>query len=162
VCLFAVWLLLVWPLDAAAGGLRGEDVAAGAVVALLCVVVMRRLAERGFRPWLNPMRYVWLVVYGVVLAASIVKANVDVAYRVLHPAMPIRPGIVKVRTRLRSASAITVLANSVTLTPGTLTVSATADGVLYIHWIWVRTTDVEEASRRIIGMFEWFIMRIWE
>jgi len=162
IALWAVWCLLVWPLDRAAGRVDGQSIAAGAVAALLTTVVMRHSGVQGFRLWLNPLRYVWLAAYLVVLAWAIVKANLDVAWRVLHPAMPIRPGIVKVRTKLRKPSAITVLANSVTLTPGTLTVSATEDGVLYVHWIWVRSTDVEEASRRIIGQFEWFIKRIWE
>ena len=47
-----------------------------------------------------------------------IKANLDVAYRVLHPAMPIRPGIVKVKTTLKSELAKTLLANSITMTPG--------------------------------------------
>ena len=160
--LFVIWFLLVWPLEPAGGGMRTQDIVAGGVAALLSAFVMRHAAAQGFRPWLNPARYFWLAVYLVAMAYWIVKANVDVAWRVLHPAMPIRPGIVKVRTSLKTASAITALANSVTLTPGTLTVSATEDGVLYVHCIWVHSTDVAESSRRIIGQFEWFIKRIWE
>jgi multicomponent Na+:H+ antiporter subunit E len=86
----------------------------------------------------------------------------DVVYRVIHPAMPIRPGIVKVKTSLKSDSARTALANSITLTPGTMTVDITDDGYLYIHWINVRTTDVEEASRKIVTPFEWFLAKIFD
>ena len=90
------------------------------------------------------------------------KANLDVVYRALHPQMPIHPGIVKIKTNLKSDSAITALANSITLTPGTLTVDVTEDGYLYIHWINVKSTDVEEASKLIAGKFEFFIERIFE
>lgn len=162
VALFAVWVLLTWPLKPVCGGFDGQDIAAGAIVAVVGTVVMRKTGAQGFRVWANPMRYFWLAAYVLYLAYSIVKANLDVAYRVLHPAMPIRPGIVKVRTGLKTASAITALANSVTLTPGTLTVNASADGVLYVHCIWVHSTDMEDASRRIVSRFEWFIKRIWE
>jgi len=98
----------------------------------------------------------------VVLAYYIIKANFDVAYRVLHPAMPIHPGIVKVKTSLTSLAAITVLSNSITLTPGTLTVNALENGVLYVHWINVKSTDIDEATKQIVSHFEWFLKRIFE
>ncbi|MBM4141980.1 MAG: cation:proton antiporter [Lentisphaerae bacterium] len=158
---FAVWIVLVWPPRDETGALRLADLSAGALAALLAAAVMREFTFEKTRGLLDPRRYLWLAAYGVVLLFYIVKANFDVAYRVLHPAMPIRPGIVKVRTSLRSASAITALANSITLTPGTLTVEATADGWLYVHWIHVTTTDPEEAARHIVSRFEWFISRIF-
>ena len=92
----------------------------------------------------------------------VMKANLDVVYRALHPQMPIHPGIVKIKTNLKSDSAITALANSITLTPGTLTVDVTEDGYLYVHWINVKSTDVDEASRLIAQKFEFFIERIFE
>jgi multicomponent Na+:H+ antiporter subunit E len=92
----------------------------------------------------------------------VVRANVDLAYRVLHPAMPIRPGIVRARTRLHTASARTLLANCITLTPGTLTIDIAVDGTFYVHWINVGSVDDEEATKAILGRFEWFIGRILE
>jgi multicomponent Na+:H+ antiporter subunit E len=89
------------------------------------------------------------------------KANVDVAYRVLHPRMPIRPGIVKIRTRIKSEAGRVFLANSITLTPGTLSVDLSGD-VLYIHWIYVRETDMGKATEAIIGRFESLIMKIFD
>jgi multicomponent Na+:H+ antiporter subunit E len=89
-------------------------------------------------------------------------ANLDVAYRALHPKMPINPGIVKIKTNLKTDSAITALANSITLTPGTMTVDVTDDGYLYIHWINVKSEDIEEATRIISQNFEWFIKKIFE
>ena len=68
----------------------------------------------------------------------------------------------KVKTRLTSESGRTALANSITLTPGTMTVDITADGYLYIHWINVTATDVEEASRRIVAQFERYLSKIFD
>lgn len=89
-------------------------------------------------------------------------ANFDVAYRVLHPALPIEPGIVKVKTTLTNTTAKVALANSITLTPSTLSVEMTDDGYLYVHWIKVRTTDVEEATEMIIRKFEKVLKEIFE
>ena len=76
--------------------------------------------------------------------------------------MPISPGIVKIKTNLTTDSGITALANSITLTPGTLTVDITDDGFLYIHWINVKSDDVEQATKLISQKFEWFLKKIFE
>lgn len=158
---FVVWIVLVWPF-APETGVRGQEVVVGLAVALIVALVMREVPAEKLHKGIHPVRYFWLFVYLFVLAYYVVKANFDVVYRLLHPEMPIRPGIVKVRTKLRSPTAITALANSITLTPGTLSVNATEDGVFYVHWINVKTTDEEEAARYITQRFEWFIKRIFE
>ena len=76
--------------------------------------------------------------------------------------MPILPGVVRVKTRLQSPAARTVLGNSITLCPGTLTVDIGEDGTMEVHWIYVRSLDEQEAARQIIGRFEWFLERIFE
>ncbi len=91
------------------------------------------------------------------------KANLDVAYRVLHPQLPIYPGIVKVRTKLTTDTALTFLANSITLTPGTMSVDIDKDnGILYIHWIDVKTKDVESATKIIVDRFEKVLKKIFD
>ena len=157
-----LWLLLTWPVDRATGGLRMQEVVAGVVVAAVVALVMREVGVGPYGRWLDPRRYFWGAAYMVVFVYYVMKANVDVAYRVLHPAMPIHPGIVKVKTKLKSPEARTALANSITLTPGTLTVDITDDGYLYIHWINVRATGIQEATEQILGRFEWFIAKILE
>ena len=158
-CLF--WVLLTWPAEPP-GRAYLQDVSVGLAVALLVTWAMGETAGEGTARWLEPQRYAWGVVYLFVLAAYVVKANVDVAFRVLHPGMPIRPGIVRVKTRLRRPAARTMLGNSITLCPGTLTVDIWEDGTMMVHWIYVRSLDEEEAGRQIIGPFEWFIERIFE
>jgi len=107
-------------------------------------------------------RYLWFLYYIPVFFYYCVKANLDVVYRVLHPKMPINPGIVKVRTKLKSESAITALCNSITLTPGTLSVDLTDDGYIYIHWINVTSQDTKKATEEIVTKFEKILERIFE
>ena len=63
-----------------------------------------------------------MLLYAFVFLFEMAKANLQVAYLVLHPKMPIHPGIVRVKTGIQSELGRTFLANSITLTPGTLTV----------------------------------------
>lgn len=70
--------------------------------------------------------------YLVWLVYSIAQANLQVAYVVLHPKLPIEPGLLRFRTRLRSKVGHILLANSITLTPGTITVDLT-EGTYLVH-----------------------------
>jgi multicomponent Na+:H+ antiporter subunit E len=158
---FVMWLVLAWPFGEGQGFATGVLVQA-AVVALVVALVMREMTTQRFSRWLNPMRIFWLLVYLCVMTYNIVRANFDVAYRVLHPGFAIKPGVVKVKTTLASASAITALANSITLTPGTHTIEALSDGTLYVHWLVVKTTDMDIASKMIVGRYEWVLRRIFE
>jgi multicomponent Na+:H+ antiporter subunit E len=87
-------------------------------------------------------------------------SNLDVARRVLTPSLPINPGIVKIKTKLTTNFSKMVLANSITLTPGTLTVDI-VDDTLYIHWIDVKTTNPEEAFKEIAEQFEKILLKIF-
>ncbi|MBU1146772.1 MAG: Na+/H+ antiporter subunit E [Candidatus Omnitrophica bacterium] len=111
----------------------------------------------------HPGRYIWFLYYVPIFIWECFKANIDVAYRVLHPDLPIHPGIVKVKTILKSDAALTFLANSITLTPGTLTVDIDKEnGYLYVHWIEVRHKDIEKATKAIVERFESILKRIFE
>ncbi len=68
------------------------------------------------------------------LIYQIVLANIDVAKRALSPSMPIDPRVVTFKTILKSDMARTALANSITLTPGTVTIDI-VDDVFYVHAI---------------------------
>ena len=160
---FVLWLLLVWPFgDGTHGSLvRIPDAAAGLTAALLIALVMRPKNMEPIRAQPTPARCFWFVVYLFALAGHVVMANLDVAYRVLHPAMPLRPGIVRVTTNLRSPAGITMLANSITLTPGTLTVDADEEGILYVHWIHIADTDIQHETERIVSRFERLLSRVF-
>ncbi|MDJ0869571.1 MAG: Na+/H+ antiporter subunit E [Myxococcota bacterium] len=157
-----LWLLLAWPVDSHTGQVDASAVVVGLVVALGVSASSGSAAAPRLARWLDPRRYLWAVVYLGVFLWHVVLANLDVAYRVLHPRLPIQPGIVKVRTALRSPAARTLLANSITLTPGTLTVELSREGWLYVHWLNVRATDPEQAHARIGARFERILGRIFE
>lgn len=75
--------------------------------------------------------------------------------------MPIRPGIVKIRTTLKSDFARTLLANSITMTPGTITVDIIGDE-FYVHWIFIRSDDPATYTRMVTGRFEEYIKKFAE
>ena len=117
------------------------------------------------RPYVfkHVQRYLWFLYYIPLFAWECFKANIDVAYRVIHPSCPIHPGIVSVKTSLKSDTALTFLANSITLTPGTLTVDIDKErGILYVHWINVTTCDRKEATKRIVYRFENILKMIFD
>ena len=148
-------MALTWSVDS-------QVVIAGLIAAAIVAVLFCEVLPTEYRVLISPVRLFWFLVYLPVFFYYVMKANLDVVYRALHPAMPINPGIVKIKTNLKTQAGITALANSITLTPGTLTVDLTDDGFLYIHWINVKATDVEQASRIIAQRFEWFLTRIFE
>ena len=84
------------------------------------------------------------------------KSNLNLARIVLSPSLPLQPGIVKVRTRPKSRMGRLLLANSITLTPGTLTVEM-LDEWLYIHWVTTESGDVEAATAAIVSGFEAYL-----
>ena len=110
------------------------------LVAVLVAVVVG-FAARGYftrarpRAVLNPIR--WLRGIGYVLGPfflEMAKANVDVACRVITGR--IRPGIVRVKSGMQTDMGALLLANSITLTPGTLTVNIDDESNdLFIHMI---------------------------
>jgi len=87
---------------------------------------------------------------------ELVKSNIRLASVVLSPSLPINPGIVKVRTKLKSKMGRLMLANSITLTPGTLTVEL-KDEWIYVHWVLMESDDIEAATREIVSGFESYL-----
>ena len=84
---------------------------------------------------------------------SLVKSNIEVAKIVLDPGLPINPGIIKLKTSLTDEYDKLLLANAITLTPGTITVEL-KDDFLYIHVLDLKTADRELMQQEIMGAFE--------
>ncbi len=87
---------------------------------------------------------------------ELVKSNLKLTVIVLSPVMPIKPGIVKVRTRLKTRMGRLMLANSITLTPGTLTVELDGEWI-YVHWVTVESVDIDTATATIVAGFEHYL-----
>lgn len=80
---------------------------------------------------------------------------IKVAGHVFEKEPSFSPGIVKVKTNLTNVTALTILANMITLTPGTLTLDFdVSERAYYIHWIDVTTREEAETRREIIERFE--------
>lgn len=157
-----IWYLLTWPYNFQERTMDWSIFIAGVVFAIAASILFVEVFTKYPHKLFAPVRYFWAICFIPLLFYYMLMANLDVVYRIIHPKMPIKPGIVKVKTRLKSDSARTALANSITLTPGTLTVDITDEGYLYIHWIYVRATDLEEASKRIVSRFEPMLERIFD
>jgi multicomponent Na+:H+ antiporter subunit E len=130
--LFAFWLIL-------SGKLEVKYLLFGLVSAALVTFVTQDLLQPQERQRKTPSSLAgffkagWrLLSYFVWLIYEIVQSNLQVAYIVLHPKLPIDPGLLRFRTRLRSPLGHVILANSITLTPGTITVDLT-EGTYLVH-----------------------------
>lgn len=137
------------------------NILTGSVASLLCAWIFGKYYFNNVYKFLQPKRWFWFIIYLIMFIWECIKANFDVAYRVLHPGMPIKPGIVRVKTSLKSEFAKTILANSITMTPGTITVDI-IDNDFFIHWIYVSSEDPSVYTAKILGRFEKFIKRFAE
>ena len=151
-------LLIIWL--ALTSSFHWQELSVGIFLSLtLSLFLYKRYIGLGLPP-LSLKRIAFSIVYIVVLFKEIVIANFDVAYRVIHPKMPIKPGIVLIKTTLKQDIAKLILANSITLTPGTFTLDIVGDTLL-IHWINVQSSETDEATKIIGERFEKYLKVIF-
>jgi multicomponent K+:H+ antiporter subunit E len=107
---------------------------------------------------LRVVQYVALVCYDIVIA------NLQLAVLILGPASRLRPAFVRVPLDLRTDFAITVLASTITLTPGTVSVDVEGDPAggrrLVVHAL--RCVDAEEMVQSIKRRYERRLQEILE
>ena len=154
IVLLAFWLLITFSLTT-------ENIILGVVASLITILFFGKYLVSGSRKLFQPRRYFWFIIYLFIFIWEILKANFDVAYRVIHPAMPIKPGIVRVPLHVKSGIARTMLANSITMTPGTITVDI-IDDEIFVHWIYVKSEDPEKYVNEVSGRFEKYIKKIFD
>jgi multicomponent Na+:H+ antiporter subunit E len=137
-----------------------EIIAALIISFIVAVMASKVLFQKKSYHLLNPLR--WVIFLGYLVGPfffAMAKANIDVAYRVITG--KINPGIVKISPNLKNDAAITLLANSITLTPGTLSVDIDEkNNDLYIHWI--NVTNLKPSIEDICGSFPIWARRIAE
>jgi multicomponent Na+:H+ antiporter subunit E len=96
--------------------------------------------ETGFLGTVRALPYILL--YLGYFALEVVRANVDVTYRVLAPGMPLRPQVILVPLRVETDIGVTTIANSITITPGTIALDHDPEeNALYVHVIDGRDPD---------------------
>ena len=142
-----------------------EEIFFGIILSLIVGFIARTVFVKNNFRMVNPVR--WIMFIGYVIGpffAGMAKANLDVAYRVITG--KINPGIVKISPALKTDLGITMLANSITLTPGTLSVDVDEDkNDLYIHWINVKKEALKKKPvdcKYVCGKFHKWIRRIAE
>ncbi len=157
--LFCTWLLLVGRLDLPA-------IALG----LLGIVLATLLFGQMFLPGVSSHSVPDLLARAAALARLVpvflweaARAAVKLAYMALQPKLRFQPGIVRVPTTLENPAAITLLANLITLSPGTLTLDFDFDErCYYIHCIDVRRLAGKAGRRDLIVRYEAPLRRIFE
>lgn len=146
---FVLWLMLN-------GRVTGEIFILGIPVATGLDCLMRRtLAVRLVPDFLALIRLLpGALLYAGTLVCAIVKANLAMIRLILAPNIEVEPCLVRFRTKLKTNAARVVLANSITLTPGTLTVALEGDELL------VHAINHEMAKGLIHSEFERLLSRM--
>jgi len=148
--MFVIWVLMA--------GIDTNELILGAFVCITLSYVLTNYMNIEFDLFQIPKIIIFLITYIPTLFIELVKANIDVAKRVLNPSLPINPGVVKVPTEVKNEYGKLILANSITLTPGTISLDADEEGV-FVHWIDVKGELPEDYQKHISLKFEAILRR---
>lgn len=143
--LFASYVLLA--------GYDVQELILGVIVSVALTVILSKYVNYTIDAKFPVRLLVFVFAYIPVFVWQLLLANLDVARRVLSPTIPLNPGFVKIKTDLKGDFAKLTLANSITLTPGTLSVDVDGDD-LYIHTVDVKGKTPEENRKNISAPFE--------
>jgi multicomponent Na+:H+ antiporter subunit E len=101
----------------------------------------------------DPRRIARALLYFPYFLWQMLIANLKIAAVVLSPSLPLKPSILKVKTGLNKNAGKLLLANSITLTPGTLTMDIREDA-LFIHCVQAGKKEIHDPVQTISGKFE--------
>jgi multicomponent Na+:H+ antiporter subunit E len=145
-----ITLLLIYLLLA---GFLIEEVILGVIVSAVLTLILSKYLDYSIDITFPVKLLKFVFIYIPVFIWKLILANLDVARRVLSPKIPLNPGIVKVKTDLKGDLGKLTLANSITLTPGTLSIDVD-DEHIYVHTVDVKGVGLVEQSKNITGPFE--------
>jgi multicomponent Na+:H+ antiporter subunit E len=150
-----LWLsvLLTFLWFAANSSLAVEALGTGALMSVVLAYMFTRKPSAWRDVRLSPERLHHFILYTGVFLVELVRANINMMRYVYAPRIKINAGIVRIRTKLETPVGRLALASSIALTPGSLVIEIVGDS-LFIHWLDVKTTDPDEATRAIAGAFE--------
>ena len=142
------------------GSAKPYDLFTGLIVAVGVGILVGKFLVKEDSKALNPLRWIWAVIYFLKYMLIIeVKTHLDVMKRVITGKY--NAGIVRVPINVKTDYAKTLVANSITNTPGTVVVDLD-DKCLYVNWIDVTTEDPKACRREISEEFEKFAEKIFE
>jgi len=154
--LFAFWVFLSGFFDLfhlSLGVICCAIVSYGSHDLIFTQINLRNLKER-HRAGKNFILYLPWLIYQIYLA------NVHVVYLIWHPRMPIDPKIIRFKTKWRGDLVLVTMANSITLTPGTITLDI-QEGEYYVHALSKKVADdllggeMQDRVGRIFGEEDW-------
>ena len=151
-------LLLIWVI--ANGTLAFDVLITGIVISAAIALAFASFARVYSVIRWSPKVMLYYLMYLAVFLTELTKANLNVMRLVFSPRIDITPGIVEIKTSLKSPIGRLALANSITLTPGTLVVDIKDDS-LFIHWINVSVTDPVAATEEISARFEKYLKVVY-
>ena len=139
ILLFALWIILN-------GKITLEICLFGIAISLFIYLFMCKFMNFSIKKDLRLMRNVGFgIVYFFVLLKAIFLSNIKVMSIILFKRIPITPAIVEVKVNLKTRTAKAILANSITITPGTITVKIDGD-IFTVHWLSIEMIDGIENS----------------
>ncbi|NJE08019.1 cation:proton antiporter [Thermococcus sp. M39] len=142
------------------GSVKPFDLVTGLIVAIGVGLLVGKYLVKEDAKALNPVRWLWAVIYFIwYMIVAETKSHIDVMVRTITGNY--NPGIVKVPIDVKTDYAKTLVANSITNTPGTVVVDLD-DEYMYVNWINVTTTDPEKAKKEICEDFERYAKKIFE
>ncbi|WEK50163.1 MAG: Na+/H+ antiporter subunit E [Candidatus Kaistia colombiensis] len=153
VVLFVVWMV-------ANSTLAIEVAILGAILTLGLAYVFTSTSDAWRQIRWTPAGFYHFLAYSGTFFVELVKANIAMMRIVYAPRIDIQPGIVKIRTKLKSPIGRLALANTIALTPGSLVMDI-RDETLFIHWLDVQTTDIDKATEALAGPFETHLEKVF-
>ena len=153
-----LWFLLTFVWIAMSSSLAIPSVATGALIAAALAYMFARKFEIWGGISFSPSRLYHFILYTLVFVVELVRANITMMRYVYAPRIDVDPGVVTVKTGLKSPIGRLALANSISLTPGSLVLDIGEEG-LTVHCLDMRAIDPDDASRTIAGPFETHLER---
>jgi len=118
------------------------------LVGFVLGLILIRAVHRQYADVAYGQRVVRLLGFAAWFLGQLIRANIDLAYRVLFPRGNLAPRVIRLPLAARTDAEITALANLITLTPGTLSVDVNEDrSALLVHIIFA--PDPDEAVRQL-------------
>lgn len=155
--LFLLNILLAIAWAALTGSFQPVDLLFGFVVGYLVLWIISRLGRPSHYFKQLPLGIEFLLFF----LFDVLRANLRMAVTILSPRMRLRPAVVAVPLILKSEAAITLLANMMTLTPGTLSLDISTDRqTLYLHTVWLE--DADDFRRQLVDGYERRLKELFE
>lgn len=138
----------------------GATFVIGLSVGIPVAYLTRRLYSEEVDLWRTIQAAPYALLYAIIFIRDVIIANIDVAWRILAPSLPIQPTVIVFPLRVQTDLGITLIANSITLTPGTLTMEY--DETRHALIIHSMTTDDPDAITGPIRQWEEYALVIFD